>query len=112
MAGQLWSFNSLGGFFSNNVLTREVRHAAQPLMKFRQFVDAEPAAGRSRGDQVLFDKVSNISTAGGSLNETDTIPKRNFVIRQGTLTVTEFGKQNCLLIVNFFKGLINALQFV
>ena len=91
MSQQLWAFNSLGGFFSNNTLSKKIRHAAQPLMRFRQFVDAEPAAGRSRGDKVLFDKVSNISTQGGSLNETSTIPKRNFTIKQGTLTVTEFG---------------------
>jgi N4-gp56 family major capsid protein len=89
--GQQWAINSLGGFFSNNVLSKRIRHSAQPLMKFRQFVDAEPAAGRSRGDMVLFDKISNISTAGGTLNETATIPKNNFTIRQGTLTVTEYG---------------------
>jgi len=91
MAGQIFAINSLGGFFTNNELSRRVRHAAQPLMKFRQFVDAEPAAGRSRGDKVFFDKISNIATAGGTLNETSTIPKTNFVIRQGTLTVTEYG---------------------
>lgn len=91
MAQQLWAVNSLGGFFSNNELSTMIRHAAQPMMKFRQFVDAEPAAGRSRGDKVFFDKISNISTQGGTLNETDTIPKRNFNIRQGTLTVTEYG---------------------
>lgn len=91
MGQQLWAVNSLGGFFSNNELSTAVRHAAQPMMKFRQFVDAEPAAGRSRGDKVFFDKISNISTQGGTLNETDTIPKRNFSIRQGTLTVNEYG---------------------
>jgi hypothetical protein len=54
-------------------------------------VDPEPAAGRSRGEKVLFDKISNITTAGGTLTETSTIPKRNFIIRQGTLTVAEYG---------------------
>lgn len=88
---QLFAVNSLGGFFSNDILSKRIRHAAQPLMKFRQFVDAEPAAGRSRGNKVFFDKVSNISTQGGTLNETSTIPKRNFTIKQGTLTVTEYG---------------------
>lgn len=91
MAQQLWSISSLGGYFTNNQLSKKVRNAAQPLMKFRQFVDAEPAAGRNRGDKVFFDKISNISTAGGTLAETDTIPKRNFVIRQGTLTLGEYG---------------------
>jgi len=40
---------------------------------------------------VFFDKISNISTAGGTLVETDTIPKRNYTILQGTLTMTEYG---------------------
>jgi len=56
-----------------------------------QFVDPEPAMGKNRGDSVLFNKISNISTAGGTLSETSTIPKRNYLIKQGTLTVTEYG---------------------
>ena len=91
MAGQLWSVNSLGGYFSSKDLSRKVRHAAQPMMKFRQFVDAESAAGRNRGDTFLYDKISNISTAGGTLTETETIPKRNFTILQGSLVITEYG---------------------
>ena len=65
--------------------------------------------GKNRGDAVLFDKISNISTAGGSLNETATIPKNNYTITQGTLTVTEFGKNYCHLIISFLKGLFNEL---
>jgi len=61
------------------------------MQKFRQFVDPEGAAGKSRGNLVLFNKISNISTAGGTLAETSTIPKRNYTIVQGTLTVTEYG---------------------
>lgn len=91
MGQQVWAVNSLGGYLGNPELSKKIRHAAQPLMKFRQFVDAEPAMARSRGDSVLFDKISNISTQGGTLTETATIPKRNYVIRQGTLTVTEYG---------------------
>ena len=91
MGQQVWSVNSLGGYLSNNELSKQIRHAAQPMMKFRQFVDIEPAAGRGRGDKVFFNKISNISTAGGTLNETATIPRRNFTIQQGTLTITEYG---------------------
>jgi len=40
---------------------------------------------------VFFNKISNISTAGGTLSETATIPKRNYTIIQSTLTVTEYG---------------------
>jgi len=48
-------------------------------------------AGVNRGSKVFFDKISNISTGGGTLVETDTIPKRNYTILQGTLTMTEYG---------------------
>lgn len=91
MAQQVFSVNSLGGFLTNDILSKKIRHAAQPMMKFRQFVDLEPAAGKGRGSQVFFDKISNISTAGGTLVETSTIPKRNYIITQGTLTITEYG---------------------
>lgn len=91
MSGQLWAVNSLGGFLANPPLSAKLRHASQPLQKFRQFVDAEPAAGRSRGDTFLFDKISNITTSGGTLNETETIPKNNYTIIQDSLTITEYG---------------------
>lgn len=91
MGQQLWSVNSLGGWLSNNQLSREVRHRSQTVQRFRQFVDAEPSAGANRGEKVFFNKISNISTAGGTLTETDTIPKRNFTITQETLTLTEYG---------------------
>jgi hypothetical protein len=68
--------------------------------------------GKNRSDKVLFDKISNISTSGGTLSETATIPKNNYTIKQGTLTVTEYGKLCCRLIVNFVKGLSNELSFV
>lgn len=103
MGQQLWAVNSLGGFLASQHLSQEVRHAAQPIMQFRQFVDVEGATGRSRGDTLLFDKISNISTAGGTLIETDTMPKRNFLIRQGSLVITEYGKEICRLAVNIFR---------
>jgi N4-gp56 family major capsid protein len=91
MSQQLWAVNSLGGFLSNSVLSKQIRHATQPMMKFRQFVTPEGAAGKNRGDKVFFNKISNISTAGGTLTETSTIPKRNYTIVQSTLTVNEYG---------------------
>jgi N4-gp56 family major capsid protein len=91
MGQQLWAVNSLGGFLSNDVLSKQIRHAAQPMMKFRQFVDAEGAAGKNRGDTVMFNKISNITTAGGTISETSTIPKRNYTIVQGSMAVAEYG---------------------
>ena len=91
MGQQLWAVSSLGGYLHSDELSKKVRYRAQTLQKFRQFVDPEPAMGKNRGDAVLFNKISNISTAGGTLSETSTIPKRNYTITQGTLTVTEYG---------------------
>lgn len=91
MGQQLFSVNSLGGFLTNNVLSSQLRYRAQTMQKFRQFVDSEVAAGSKRGNKVFFDKISNISTSGGTLTETDTIPKRNYTITQGTLTLSEYG---------------------
>jgi N4-gp56 family major capsid protein len=88
---QLFSVNSLGGFFTNNELSTQVRYKAQTMQRFRQFCDTEMAAGAGRGEKVFFNKVSNISTGGGTLVETDTIPKRNYTITQGTLTLNEYG---------------------
>jgi len=47
--------------------------------------------GKNRSDTVLFDKISNISTQGGTLSETSTIPKNNYTIKQGSLVVKEYG---------------------
>jgi len=91
MSQQLFATDSLGGYLNNDVLSKKLRNAAQPLMKFRQFTMIEPAAGKSRGSQVFYNKISNITTAGGTLSETSTIPRRNFTILQGTLTITEYG---------------------
>lgn len=91
MGQQIWATSSLGGYLSNNELSAQIRYRAQTMQKFRQFVTMEPAAGANRGDKVFFNKISNISTAGGTLTETTTIPKRNFTITQGTLQLAEYG---------------------
>lgn len=88
---QLFVTNSLGGYFTNNKLTKEVRHRSQPIQKFRQFTTPEPAAGKKSGDKVFYNKVSNIATQGGTLTETSTIPKSSYTITQGTLTMLEYG---------------------
>jgi len=91
MGQQLFATGSLGGYFTNNTLSSQIRYQAQTMQRFRQFTDMEPAAGAGRGEKVFFNKISNISTAGGTLSETDTIPKRNYTILQGTLSMTEYG---------------------
>ena len=88
---QLWVENTLGGYFSNDTLSKQARVAAQPLQKFRMFCDIEPAAGKHKGEYVLFDKITNVATAGGTLSETSTIPKTNFTIVQDSLQLAERG---------------------
>ena len=106
MGLQLFATNSLGGFSTNNQLSSQIRYKAQTMQRFRQFCNSEPAAGTGRGNKVFFNKLSNISTAGGTLIETDTIPKRNFTITQGTLTITEYG--NSIPFTNKLKVLSEA----
>ncbi len=91
MAQQLWVTDSLGGFLGNAKLSKQLRFAAQPLMKFRQFVQIKGALGKNRNDTLYFNKVKNVGTAGGTLIETDTIPETEFTIGRGTLTITEYG---------------------
>lgn len=90
MGQQLFATNSLGGFLTNTKLSKEIRHRSQPLMYFRQFAQPEGAVGKNRGDTLTFDKISNISTAGGTIAETSTIPSNNFTITQGSITITEY----------------------
>ena len=91
MAQQLWVTDSLGGYLGNAKLSKQLRYAAQPLQKFRQFCQVKGALGLHKNDTFVFDKVRNIGTAGGTLVETDTIPENEFTIGQGTLTITEYG---------------------
>jgi len=91
MAGQVFATGTLGGYFTLPKLSKELRFAVQPLLKFRQFVGVKEAFGKNRGDTVEFDKVSNISAQGGTLNETATIPENNFTISKGTIVISEYG---------------------
>ena len=68
-----------------------MRIVAQPLQRQRQFVQVKGAKGSGRGDKLFFDKNDNVQTAGGQLTETTTIPEAQFLIRQGTLTLQEYG---------------------
>ena len=90
MAGEmLWSTQS--GYLTNNKLNKTFQKAAQPLMRFRQFVKFKESFGKSQGETVNWLKVSNVSTYGGSLVETETMHETKQVLTWGTLTVDEFG---------------------
>lgn len=89
--GGLWNTTTLGGYLHNPHLSKQLRHFAGPLMKFRQFVQIKEAFGLGRSETVYFDKVSKIGTAGTALTENTEIPEHRFVLTRGTITITEYG---------------------
>lgn len=93
MAGQLWSVNTLGGYMFSPPLSKVLRFAVQPLVKFRQFADVKDAAtqGKGKGDIMHWNIFSDVQTQGTVVLETDTMPVTNFKVSQGTMTITEYG---------------------
>ncbi len=90
---QLWVTNSLGGFMYSENLSKVLRNAVQPMVKFRQFADIKDAAvqGKGKGDTFHWNVYSDVATQGRQLTETNTMPETNFTITQGTMTITESG---------------------
>jgi len=78
--------------FSEN-LSKVLRMAVQPLVKFRQFADVKDAAieGKGKGQTFNWNVYSDVATQGTTLVETSTMPETNFIITQGTMTITEYG---------------------
>lgn len=93
MAGQIWVTNSLGGYMYSETLSKVLRYAVQPSVKFRQFADVKDAAvqGKGKGDTFHWNVYSDVASQGTILTETSTMPETNFTISQGTMTITEYG---------------------
>ena len=91
MAKQQWALSADGGFLANVPLSKKLRHSAQPLMKFRQFVRTAEGFGKNRGDTLDFDKISNVQTQGGQLSESAKMPETKYQIVKDSLVVTEYG---------------------
>ena len=91
MAGLLWATSTQGGYRYSPLLSKEVAMAAQPDMKFVQYCGVKEEWGKNAGETFLFDKVGNISTQGGTLTETSTIPARDYRLYQSTATLKEYG---------------------
>lgn len=90
MSGEmLWSTQS--GYLTNNKLNKEFQKEAQPLLRFRQFVKFKESFGKNQGETVNWLKVSNVSTYGGKLTETNTMHETKQPLTWGTLTVNEYG---------------------
>lgn len=91
MAGQQWAISADGGFFANPPLSKELRKASQPMMKFRQYVRPVEGFGKEKGDSIDFDAVTNVQTQGGKIAETAKMPETKFQIVKQSLVVDEFG---------------------
>jgi N4-gp56 family major capsid protein len=74
-------------------LSKTLRFAVQPGVKFRQFADIKDAAvqGKGKGDTYHWNVYSDVAAAGTTLVETSTMPETNFTITQGTMQITEYG---------------------
>ncbi len=88
---QQWSVSGDGGYLGCTQLSNEVRFKAANVCRFRQFVRPESDIGKNKGDTLYFDKVSKVATGGGALGENDKIPYTKMAIKQGSLSVNEYG---------------------
>ena len=93
MAGQIWVTNTLGGYMYSDNLSKVLRMAVQPMVKFRQFADIKDAAlqQKGKGDTFHWNVYSDVAAQGTTLTETSTMPETNFTVTQGTMTITEYG---------------------
>ena len=89
MSGQTYSNSSE---YYGNQLSDVLRLAVEPLTKFRQVADSQISAGRHRGNTMTWSIQGDITTPGGILAESVSMPVGSLTVSQGTLTVSEFGQ--------------------
>jgi hypothetical protein len=109
MAGQLWSTNAAGGYMYADNLSKYLRVALQPMMRFRQMCEIETAAGKHRGESFNWNIYSDLSDAGGVLNESQAMPESGFTITQETGTLYERGESLAALFSNFCNNLRSVI---
>lgn len=94
-----FNWTEKSGYLTNTELNKEFRRVAQPLQKFRQFVDVKNAFGKHKGESVNWMRVANIGTLsngtlsgmGGILIETNTFHETQQGMTWGTVSVDEIG---------------------
>ena len=95
MAQQSWASDSgASGFRTTVDISKKVVHAAQPMMKARQFVSVEPAFGKNKGESVQIYRAGNTATVEdtAAINELDRIPTTSVAVTPRLITVNEFGR--------------------
>lgn len=86
----LWT--SSGSYLYSPKLSKQMREQAAPMFIFRNFVDlSEKGLGANKGEKVPFTKRLRIDTRGGTLVETDTMPKNKIKFTTDSVAVTEYG---------------------
>lgn len=91
MPQQVWKNNIDGGYWASPKLSDELRHQAQPLMRFLQegFVRLKKDFNAGSSDTIYFDKMSNVVTAGRVHDEEETTQKTKVKTYRGQVTVYE-----------------------
>ena len=103
-AGQVWDTDNLGGYMYSDSLSRKLRTAVQPLVRFRPFCDAQVAKGKNKGETFNWNAYGDVGVAGAALVEASTMPETKFTITQASLTITEYGNSVP------YTGKLNALS--
>ena len=96
MAQQSWASDSgSNGFRTVVEISKKVVHAAQPMMKFRQFASVEDAFGKNKGESVQIYRAGNTDedSESDAINELDRIPTLSVAVTPRLITVNEWGRQ-------------------
>jgi N4-gp56 family major capsid protein len=72
-------------------LSKELRFATQPLMRFCQFADVEVAQGKNAGDTYSWNVYGDTATQGRAIAENEEIPQTSFAVGQASITMVEYG---------------------
>ena len=93
MAGQEWGGGSsnYGGYLSNQELSLDLHHQAQPIMRWVQFCDTDEAFGANAGETLLVNKSLNLDTEGGIIPEQGPVPDTQGKIIQSQVSLKIYG---------------------
>jgi len=86
-----------GGYLAVPQLSKKIRYKVLPILKFGQFVRADPSYGAKQGDILYFNKVASdlsltASATSDELAEDAAIPEDSVAITQGSAQVKEYGR--------------------
>lgn len=117
MAGQLWSVSARGGTLTQTQLSKKLRHAAQPLMVFRQFTMVETDFGKNEGDTLQFKKVGNVATRGRVISETEKVPETFITFTSDQVQAFEYSNSitytwtvELLAVLDIRSAIVEALK--